>query len=90
MTIQEAATRPGRRRRARPLPPPPPPKPPLHPQPVYVIPWLEWIKLVGISLSTAQKLEIAGKIKTVRLSKRRKGVRSDHHQEYLAACSTRR
>jgi hypothetical protein len=51
-----------------------------------VIPWLEWVKLRGISLSTAERLEKAGKVKVTRMSPRRKGVREDHDQEYLDSC----
>jgi hypothetical protein len=51
-----------------------------------VIPWLQWVELRGLSLSTAERLERAGKIKTTRLSPRRKGVREDHDREYLDSC----
>jgi hypothetical protein len=51
-----------------------------------VIPWLEWIKLRGIALSTAERLQRAGKVKVTYLSPRRKGVREDHDQEYLDSC----
>jgi hypothetical protein len=51
-----------------------------------VIPWLEWVKLRGISLSTAERLARSGKIRVVYLSPRRKGVREDHDQEYLDSC----
>ena len=52
-----------------------------------VIPWLEWVKLRGISLSTAERLQRAGKVKVTHLSPRRKGVREDHDQEYLDSCA---
>jgi hypothetical protein len=51
-----------------------------------VIPWLEWIELRGIGVSTAERLEKAGKVKVTYLSPRRKGVREDHDREYLEAC----
>jgi hypothetical protein len=51
-----------------------------------VIPWLEWVKLRGISLSTAERLAARGKVKITYLSPRRKGVREDHDQEYLDSC----
>ena len=53
---------------------------------VRVIPWLEWCELRGLSLSTAERLMRAGKVKVTFLSKRRKGVRTDHDQEYLDSC----
>jgi hypothetical protein len=52
-----------------------------------VIPWLEWVKLRGISLSTAERLQRAGKVKVTYLSARRKGVREDHDREYLDSCA---
>jgi predicted site-specific integrase-resolvase len=51
-----------------------------------VIPWLDWVKRRGLSLSTAERLERAGKIKVTRMSARRKGVREDHDREYLDSC----
>jgi hypothetical protein len=52
-----------------------------------VIPWLDWVELRGISLSTAERLQRAGKIKVTYLAPRRKGVWEDHDREYLAACA---
>jgi hypothetical protein len=52
-----------------------------------VIPWLEWVKLRGISPSTAERLRRAGKVKVTQLSPRRIGVREDHDQEYLDSCA---
>ena len=54
---------------------------------VRVIPWLAWCELRGISLSTAERLQRAGKIKVTWLSPRRKGVREDDDLEYLASCA---
>jgi predicted site-specific integrase-resolvase len=54
---------------------------------VRVVPWLAWCELRGISLSTAERLQRAGKIKVTWLSPRRKGVREDHDREYLASCT---
>ena len=51
-----------------------------------VIPWLQWVELRGLSLSTAGRLERAGKVKVTHLSPRRKGVREDHDREYLDSC----
>jgi hypothetical protein len=53
---------------------------------IRVIPWLEWCELRGLSLSTAERLMRAGKVKVTFLSERRKGVRTDHDQEYLDSC----
>jgi hypothetical protein len=53
---------------------------------IRVIPWLEWCELRGLSLSTAERLARAGKVKVTHLSARRKGVRTDHDQEYLDSC----
>ena len=61
-------------------------QPAIPPRVPRVIPWLEWVKLRGISLSTAERLEKAGKVKVTRMSPRRKGVREDHDQEYLDSC----
>jgi hypothetical protein len=52
-----------------------------------VIPWLEWCKLRGISLSTGERLQRTGKVKVTYLSERRKGVREDHDREYLESCT---
>jgi len=52
-----------------------------------VIPWLEWVKLRGISVSTGERLQRAGRVKVTYLSPRRKGVREDHDQEYLDSCA---
>jgi len=52
-----------------------------------VIPWLQWCKLRGISVSTGERLEDAGKVKVTYLSPRRKGVREDHDREYLESCA---
>jgi hypothetical protein len=52
-----------------------------------VIPWLQWIKLRGISVSTAERLQRAGKVKVTYMSERRKGVREDHDREYLDSCT---
>jgi hypothetical protein len=52
-----------------------------------VLTWLQWVELRGLSLSTAERLEKAGKIKTVRLSARRKGVTEDEDRRYLEACA---
>jgi hypothetical protein len=60
--------------------------PPVAPPIPRVIPWLEWCKLRGISLSTAERLARAGKVKVTYLSERRKGVREDHDREYLDSC----
>jgi hypothetical protein len=75
--------------RAAGLPPPRghnvPPVPPLGiPR---VIPWLEWVKIRGISVSTGERLARAGKVKVTYLSPRRKGVREDHDREYLDSCT---
>jgi hypothetical protein len=43
--------------------------------------------LRGISVSTGDRLERAGKVKVTHLSARRKGVREDHDQEYLDSCA---
>ena len=53
---------------------------------LQVIPWLDWVEQRGLSLSTAERLERAGKIKVTRMSARRKGVREDHDREYLDSC----
>ena len=53
---------------------------------VRVIPWLEWCELRGLSLSTAERLMRAGKVKVTFLSERRKGVRTDHDAEFLDSC----
>jgi hypothetical protein len=53
---------------------------------IRVIPWLEWCELRGLSLSTAERLARAGKVRVTYLSERRKGVRTDHDQEYLDSC----
>jgi hypothetical protein len=52
-----------------------------------VIPWLDWVKLRGFSLSTGERLARAGKVKVTYLSPRRKGVREDHDREYLDSCT---
>ena len=52
-----------------------------------VIPWLEWVKLRGFSLSTGERLARAGKVKVTYFSPRRKGVREDHDREYLDSCT---
>jgi hypothetical protein len=52
-----------------------------------VIPWLEWVKLRGFSVSTGERLARAGKVKVTYLSPRRKGVREDHDREYLDSCT---
>jgi hypothetical protein len=52
-----------------------------------VIPWLEWVKLRGFSVSTGERLARAGKVKVTYLSPRRKGVREDHDREYLDSCA---
>jgi hypothetical protein len=52
-----------------------------------VIPWLEWVKIRGISVSTAERLQRAGKVKVTYLSPRRKGVREDHDREFLDSCA---
>lgn len=58
-----------------------------HRSPILrVIPWLEWVKLRGISASTAERLRRAGKVKITQLSPRRIGVREDHDREYLDSC----
>jgi hypothetical protein len=51
-----------------------------------VIPWLEWVKLRGISASTAERLKRTGRVKITQLSPRRIGVREDHDREYLDSC----
>jgi hypothetical protein len=53
---------------------------------IRVIPWLEWCALRGLSLSTAERLMRAGKVKVTFLSERRKGVRTDHDAEFLDSC----
>jgi hypothetical protein len=52
-----------------------------------VIPFIEWCKLRGFSLSTGERLARAGKVKVTYLSPRRKGVREDHDREYLDSCT---
>src|SRR6516164_10559133 len=54
---------------------------------IRVIPWLEWCELRAISLSTAERLARAGKVKVTYMSERRKGVREDHDREYLDSCA---
>ena len=74
--------------RAAGLPPPAghnaPPVPVGFPR---VIPWLDWVKLRGFSLSTGERLARAGRVRVTYLSPRRKGVREDHDREYLESCT---
>jgi predicted site-specific integrase-resolvase len=51
---------------------------------VYSIP--EWAKMRGVSTATAKRLIAKGKLKVTQLSERRRGIRSDHDQEYLDSC----
>ena len=52
-----------------------------------VIPWIQWCELRGISVSTGERLQRAGKVRVSYMSARRKGVREDHDQEYLDSCA---
>jgi hypothetical protein len=58
------------------------------PPTIVVTPFLDWCALRGISAATGRRLVAAGKLRVVRLSKRRLGVRSDDDEMYLAACSS--
>jgi predicted site-specific integrase-resolvase len=56
-------------------------------QPIYVIPFpREWASIRGVSVATALRLAKAGKVKVTHMSERKRGVRSDHDQEYLDSC----
>ena len=54
-------------------------------KPIVVYSFREWCGLVGVSLPTGYRLLKQGKIKTVQLSARRIGVRSDEHERFLDA-----
>jgi predicted site-specific integrase-resolvase len=57
------------------------------PQPIFIIPFpREWASLRGMSVPTALRLAKAGKVKVTNLTERKRGVRSDHDQQYLDSC----
>jgi hypothetical protein len=53
---------------------------------LVVYPFEEWCVLRGVSVPTGNRLVKAGRVKVTYLSERRRGVRSDHDQEYLDSC----
>jgi predicted site-specific integrase-resolvase len=48
-----------------------------------VVPWEQWCKSKGISKLTGIRLRQQGKIKVVKLSERRLGVREDDDREFM-------
>jgi predicted site-specific integrase-resolvase len=54
--------------------------------PIRVIPFLDWCALCGFSKATGERIIKAGKVKVTDLSPRRRGIREDHHAEYLESC----
>jgi predicted site-specific integrase-resolvase len=64
-------------------------RPPATPQPPFspVIPISKWAELRGLSISTARRLVTDGKLRAIKLSARRLGIRADDDAAYLAACS---
>jgi hypothetical protein len=61
--------------------------PPSNPTPFErVMPFPQWCKLKGFSLSTGKRLEAAGKVRTIHLSQNRKGVTESEDRRYMEAC----
>jgi predicted site-specific integrase-resolvase len=64
-------------------------RPPTTPQSPFspVIPISKWAELRGVSISTARRLVTEGKLRAIRLSARRLGIRADDDAAYLATCA---
>jgi hypothetical protein len=60
-----------------------------QPGTIRVYPWAVWCDLCGFSEDTGDREAAAGRVQVTYMSDRRKGVRSDHHMQYLEACSKR-
>jgi predicted site-specific integrase-resolvase len=56
------------------------------PQSKRVMSFQEWCAFNSISPDTGRRIIAAGKIKVMKLSDRRIGIREDHNAEYQAAC----